>query len=173
MKKDEYIWVSDGYLRALMWSVVVGSMFFVCSLGLILFIGSAEAQAQARPSAQTPIRKGDKVELVSNQYVRVVNPGKVVHKRGRAVQYGDKCFASAGGSVAVVGTRGDHVLLRYGVPPEDSGDCPGGTLFFMSQKNYRKMLREIAAHNARIQAEKDVVKRLLKKEKMLPIKKSL
>lgn len=154
-------------------------MLTICFLAALCILGSTATFfcvgfcGVGKAEAQTPINKGDKVGLVSNQYVRVVNPDKVVHKRRGAILYGERCFVSAGGSVTVVGTHKSHVLLRYSTPPKDSGDCPNLTLFFMSQKDYRKMLRDIAAHNARIQGEKDLVKRLLKEEKKLPIKRTL
>lgn len=111
--------------------------------------------------------KGDVARIPKWTWIDVKNPEPI--KSGNVLfGYGGSCGISAGGTLMVVGIEGtgysDRLLVRYSSGDTHYGThCPNGVIFFVTKRAFSKMTAEYRRIRATERAEKDLVKRLIKK----------
>ena len=137
------------------------------SVVLLSFIMASCAAGQSRPPQAAPVKSvpavhnGDSAVYPTPSLVSVRNLETLEAKTG-TFNFDDECLALDGGSVTAVGVHEGRVLVRY-EPPKMKlyGSCPKGTMFFVTAEEFSTMTERYQRYRAELEAERELVKRLL------------
>ena len=134
----------------------------------------SEAAESAEPSEPRPL-KGDRGRMTNGYIVKAKNPDPIQLARDAWLQFGDECYL-AETTVVIVGFLDQEILVRAleASPEYDNGGgdpllgCPAGTLFLIAGDDWPTLVEEQATFEAsqkEIEAEKEMIRRLLRQEK--------
>jgi len=117
------------------------------------------------PTSSATIGIGSQAVIPGWKWVDVANKNPITQRfsnGSKKLVVGETCGVEFGGLITVAEVRGENLFVEYTAPGNPAGTpCPSGVQFIVSKTNFATMNGQYTATRDSIQAEKELVKRLL------------